>query len=161
MACRRFRLARRMSVCQIGEALLYGRLVVPKHDGVLTFRPAGHCTRCGWKGFPPVNTQGSEFAVGRSGYGTVSGVRAGGERLTGEQIVEQHGAWLPPARPQDVAWAKMPVEQILLANPKLQLVYSCSTCISCKPRPNEFSAITTTRTRWTSPTWRPWPATAA
>jgi hypothetical protein len=91
-----------------------------------------------WKGFPPVNTQGSEFAVGRSGYGTVSGVRAGGERLTGEQIVEQHGAWLPPARPQDVAWAKVPIEQVFLANPKLQLVYTLDDLHARRPLPDPY-----------------------
>ena len=77
-----------------------------------------------WNGFPPVNSQGSEFAVGRTGYGTVSGVRAGGGGLTGEQIVDQHGAWVPPARGQDLAWAGLPAEQIFLVNPKLKLVYT-------------------------------------
>ncbi len=91
-----------------------------------------------WNGFPPVNTQGSEFAVGRSGYGTVSGVRAGGAELTGEQIVEQYGTWEPPTRPQDVAWADVPAEQIFLANAKLRLVYTLDDLHARRPLPDPY-----------------------
>jgi hypothetical protein len=91
-----------------------------------------------WNGFPPVNSQGSEFAVGRSGYGTVSGVRAGGDGLSGEQIVEQHGVWVPPTRAQDVAWAGMPAEQIFLVNPKLKRVYTLDDLHACRPLPDPY-----------------------
>ncbi len=91
-----------------------------------------------WYGFPPVNTQGSEFVVGRSGYGTVSGVRAGGDGLSGEQIVEQFGSWEPPTRPQDVAWAGVPAEQIFLANAKLRLVYTIDDLRARRALPDPY-----------------------
>ena len=76
--------------------------------------------------------------MGRSGYGTVSGVRAGSDGLSGEQIVEQHGAWVPPTRAQDVAWAGMPADQIFLVNPKLQLVYTLDDLHARRPLPNPY-----------------------
>ncbi len=91
-----------------------------------------------WNGFPPLNAQGSEFAVGRSGYGTVSGVRAGSDGLSGEQIVEQHGAWVPPTRAQDVAWAGMPADQIFLVNPKLQRLYTLEDLHARRTLPNPY-----------------------
>jgi len=91
-----------------------------------------------WNGFPPANAQGSEFAVGRSGYGTVPGVRAGADTMSGEQIVERYGAWTPPARPQDVAWANVPIEQIFLANSKLQRIYTFDDLHARRPLPDPY-----------------------
>lgn len=91
-----------------------------------------------WNGFPPTNAQGSEFAVGRSGYGTVSGVRAGSDTLSGEQIVEQYGAWTAPTRPQDLAWADVPVEQVCLANAQLQRIYTFDDLHAGRPLPDPY-----------------------
>ncbi len=44
-----------------------------------------------WNAFPPVNAQGSTIAVGRGGYGSVKGVAAGTQKLTGDRIVDQYG----------------------------------------------------------------------
>lgn len=91
-----------------------------------------------WQGFPPTNAQGSEFEVGRSGYGTVPGVRAGCDTRTGEQIVDQYGAWTAPARQQDIAWTDVPVEQVCLANARLQQIYTFEDLQAQRPLPDPY-----------------------
>ena len=79
-----------------------------------------------WRGFPPLNAQGSSIAVGRSGYGTIGGVSAGTGELSGEAVQERHGAWVPWGRATRgmVLADGLAPEDVLLANPKLGLVYT-------------------------------------
>jgi hypothetical protein len=78
-----------------------------------------------WNAFPPINAQGSGLRVGRSGYGSIRGVRVGSAELTGEQIVEQYGDWVAPERAGEMRKAAdWDDATVFLANPKLNLVYT-------------------------------------
>jgi len=92
-----------------------------------------------WNGLPPVNTQGSTFVVGHGGYGSVPGVRAGSDKLTGEQILAEFGPWLPVRSPKDIEWAGgVRPEDVFLYNPKLRLVYTIDDLRQRRPLPDPY-----------------------
>ncbi|MHC4398451.1 MAG: hypothetical protein ACYTG0_02090 [Planctomycetota bacterium] len=77
-----------------------------------------------WNAFPPVNAQGSSIGVGHGGYGSIRGVSAGTDKLSGEQIVERYGPWEPPTRGR-LDWGEQSrAGEVFLVNPKLDLVYT-------------------------------------
>ena len=59
-----------------------------------------------WNGFPPVNAEASAIGAGFGGYGAIKGVRAGTDKLTGKEIVAQHGDWVRPEKAGDAALTK-------------------------------------------------------
>jgi len=92
-----------------------------------------------WNAFPPVNTQGSSIRVGHGGYGSIRGVRAGSDRLTGEQIIEQHGNWVPPEKAGEMRNREGRREgDVFLANPKLNLVYTMDDLRANRPLPDPY-----------------------
>jgi hypothetical protein len=92
-----------------------------------------------WKGFPPLNAQGSSIRVGHSGYGSIRGVRAGSDKLTGEEIIERYGSWVSPQQAgpmrQEADWRE---DNVFLANPKLNLVYSVDDLRHNRPLPDPY-----------------------
>ena len=92
-----------------------------------------------WRGFPPTNAQGSTVRVGHGGYGSIRGVRAGSDRLTGEQIIEQYGGWVPPEKAGEMRkrddWRE---GDVFLANPKLNLVYTADDLHNNRPLPDPY-----------------------
>ena len=93
-----------------------------------------------WRGFPPPNAQGSGIAVGHGGYGAIRGVEAGSDKLLGKAIQERHGAWVPWARAtRDM---KLPggldPRAVLLANPKLDLIYTLDDLRQGRPLPAPY-----------------------
>ena len=93
-----------------------------------------------WRAFPPLNAQGSTINVGHGGYGSIRGVSAGAEGVSGEEIREQHGAWAPWGR----ATRKMQLpegvrpEDVFLADPKLGLVYTHDDFRHLRPLPDPY-----------------------
>jgi len=93
-----------------------------------------------WRGFPPPNAQGSSIAVGHGGYGAIRGVSAGSADALGEAIQEQHGTWVPWGR----ATRDMPLPKgldprgVLLANPKLGLLYTLDALRHNRPLPDPY-----------------------
>ena len=93
-----------------------------------------------WRGFPPLNAQGSSIAVGHGGYGAIRGVSAGSADAPGEAIQEQQGTWTPWGR----ATRDMPLPKgldprgVLLANPKLGLLYTLDDLRHNRPLPDPY-----------------------
>jgi hypothetical protein len=92
-----------------------------------------------WNGFPPLNAQASELRVGHGGYGSIRGVRAGSAELTGEQIEQQYGRWVPPQQAGDLRkrpdWRD---DDVFLANPQLGLVYTFEDLRRHRPLPDPY-----------------------
>jgi hypothetical protein len=92
-----------------------------------------------WNAFPPENTQGSSIRPGQGGCGAIRGVHAGSAELSGEQITEQFGSWVPPDKAGEMRsrpdWSD---DQVFLANPKLGLVYSLDDLRHNRPLPDPY-----------------------
>ena len=89
-----------------------------------------------WDAFPPVNAQGSTIGVGHGGYGSIGGVRAGTDKLSGEQILERYGNWLPAGQARDFTLPEdVRAEDVFLVNPKLGLVYTIDDLRRHRPLP--------------------------
>ncbi|MCL4201898.1 MAG: hypothetical protein KJ000_05345 [Pirellulaceae bacterium] len=92
-----------------------------------------------WNTFPPINAQGSDLQVGKSGYGSIRGVRVGSAEWTGEQIVEQYGDWVAPERAGEMRKAAHWDEAaVFLANPKLNLVYTVDDLRAGRTLPDPY-----------------------
>ncbi|MGB2822533.1 MAG: hypothetical protein WBF17_16225 [Phycisphaerae bacterium] len=93
-----------------------------------------------WRGFPPLNAQGSRIGAAHGGYGGIRGVSAGAAELSGEQIREKHGLWVPWGR--NTQGMKLPSgtrpEDVFLANPKLGLVYTLEDLHAGRPLPAPY-----------------------
>jgi len=93
-----------------------------------------------WRAFPPVNAQASTITVGRGGYGSIRGVSAGTDTLTGKQIIERHGAWVPwgrATRGMELPEGLDP-RDVFLANPKLGLFYTTDDLHHNHPLPAPY-----------------------
>ena len=92
-----------------------------------------------WNAFPPVNAQGSTIGAGYGGYGSIAGVRAGSDQLTGEEIHQRYGRWVPPdqAGPMQGRPDWRP-ETVFLANPKLNLVHTIQDLRTGRALPDPY-----------------------
>jgi len=92
-----------------------------------------------WNAFPPVNAQGSSIRVGHGGYGSIQGVRAGTDKLTGEQIDQRYGRWAPPGKAEEMNTRDgEEAEAVFLTNSKLDLVYTYDDLRNNRPLPNPY-----------------------
>jgi len=92
-----------------------------------------------WNAFPPVNAQGSSIRVGHAGYGSIRGVRAGSDKLTGEQIQQRYGRWVPPGKAEKRNHGDdQKAEAVFLVNSKLNLVYTYDDLRRNRPLPDPY-----------------------
>jgi len=89
-----------------------------------------------WLRFPPLNSQGSSIRPGHGGYGSIRGVVAGSDELTGDQIVERYGDWSAPrdANPKAATASNL----VFLTNEKLGLAYTYEDLMRNRPLPDPY-----------------------